>query len=125
MGARTREERVENAKLDRLLDQIASDARQAGRAQDVQVTVEGAGTLGIVLGADWSVLNHVPPHLDPPYMVSVGPAQSDDPLVFFVAGDHHSETARRNAISPEAARAAMRHFVTKGELSPDVILEEV
>ncbi len=78
----------------------------------MQVTVEGAGTLGIVVGADWSVLNHIPPDLNPPYLVNLGREQSDDPVVFYVASDHYSETRRRNIISPEAARAAMRHFAT-------------
>ena len=108
-----------------MLDRIDAEARRDGRPQDVQVTVEGAGTLGIVLGATWSVLNCIPPHLDPPYMVSVGPDQSDEPVTFYVAGDHHSETLRRNTIGPQAARAAIRHYVTSGELSPDVDWEEV
>jgi hypothetical protein len=49
------------------------------QAADVQVTVESAGTLGIVVGADLSVLNHVPADLDPPYMISVGDDQSNEP----------------------------------------------
>jgi hypothetical protein len=52
-------------------------------------------------------------------MVSVGRDRSDDPVVFYVAGDHYSETLRLNRLSPEAARAAMRHFVATGELSRD------
>ena len=75
--------------------------------------------------ADWSVLNQVPTDRDPPYMVSVGPDEGDEPLAFYVAGDHHTETSRRNAISREAARAAMRHFVRTGELSPNLDWEEV
>jgi hypothetical protein len=52
--------------LDALLDGVASAAHTEGKPQDVQVTVQGAGTLGIVVGADWSVLNHVSAGLDPP-----------------------------------------------------------
>ena len=88
------------------------------------MTVEGAGTLGIVVGSEWSVLNHVPPKLKP-YLVSVGQEESDDPVAFYVAGDHHSEALRRNTISPAAARAAMRHFMATGELSRAVAWEEV
>ena len=86
----------------------------------MQVTVENPGTLGIVVGADWSVLNHAPADLDPPYLVSVEEDQDSEPVVFYVAGDHYSETLRRNTIPHEAARAAMRHFVATGRLSPDV-----
>jgi|SRR5215216_4934843 len=118
-------QQIEEKQLDPLLDRIASEASRSGKPQDVQVTVEGAGTLGIVLGADWSLLNHVPSNLKPPYMCCVGSIDSEEPMVFYVAGDHYSETLRRNAISREAARDAMRHFVTRRELSPDVSWEEV
>jgi hypothetical protein len=113
------------ADLDALLDRVAAEAQAAGRPQDVQVTVEGAGTLGIVVGDDRSVLNHIPADLEPPYMVSVGGERGEEPFVFYVAGDHYSETLRRNTIAPETARAAMRHFLASGELSPDVEWEDV
>ena len=124
-GHGPRQARVSEDEVDELLDRIADEARRDGRPQDVQVTVESAGTLGIVVGADWSMLNHTAANLDPPYMVSVGDDQSKEPVVFYVAGHHYSETLRRNTIRPEAARAAMRHFVATGELSPDVAWDEV
>jgi hypothetical protein len=124
-GHGPRQARIGENEVDELLDRLAVEARRDGMPQDVQVTVESAGTLGIVVGADWSVLKHVPAHLDPPYMVSVGEDQSNEPVVFYVAGDHYSETLRRNTITPGAARAAVRHFVATGQLSPDVTWEEV
>ncbi len=51
---------VDEHTLDELLDQIASDARRESQPQDVQVTVDEAGTLCIVVGAEWSVLSHIP-----------------------------------------------------------------
>jgi hypothetical protein len=71
--------RIGENEVDELLDRLAVEARRDGMPQDVQVTVERAGTLGIVVGADWSVLNHVPAHLDPPYMVSVGRIRATSP----------------------------------------------
>jgi len=50
------QERVNEDQLDALLNRIDADARRMDRPEDVQVTVNDAGTLGIVLGADWSVL---------------------------------------------------------------------
>jgi hypothetical protein len=44
--------------------------------------------------------------------------------VFYAAGDHYSETLRRNTIPREAARATMRQFVATGQLSRDVTWEE-
>lgn len=124
-GTGPRQQRVPEDELDALLDRIDDEARCVHRPQDVQLTVKDAGTLGIVLGADWSVLNHVPPHLNPPYMVTVGEDQGDERVAFYVAGDHYSETLRRNTITPNAARAAMRHFVATGGLSPELDWEEV
>ena len=124
-GHGPRQQSVPEEELDGLLDRISAQAQHEGRPQDVQVTVEGAGTLGIVVGADWSVLNHIPAHRNPPYMVSLGHEQSDDPVAFYVAGDHHSEALRRNTVTPQAARAAIRHFALTGELSPDVDWDEV
>jgi len=124
-GPGPRHERVSEDELDALLDRIDVEARRMDRPVDVQVTVNAAGTLGIVLGADWSVLNHVPAHLDPPYLVSVGEDPSKEPVAFYVAGDHYSETLRRNTISSDAARAAMRQFVATGRLSPDLVWEQV
>ncbi len=124
-GQGRQEQRLDESQLDLLLDHVAADASREGKPQCVQVTVEGAGTLGIVVGSDWSFLHHVPPDLKPPYTVSVGPDQDEAPVVCYVAGDHYTETLRRNTVSPEAARAAMRHFIATGELSPDVGWDEV
>ena len=122
-GRERREEVAGWPALEELLDEVASAARADGKPQDVQVTVSGAGTLGIVVGADWSVLNHVPPDLEPPYAVSVGSDRREEPVTFYVAGDHHSEASRRHTIGVEAARNALRHFVATGELSPEVVWE--
>lgn len=77
-GAEQREEVRTAAELDVLLERLAGEARAAGMPQDVQLTVEGAGTLGMVVGDDRSVLHHVPDNLDPAYMVSVGSEASDE-----------------------------------------------
>lgn len=124
-GPGPRQERIEDQQLDDLLDRVDAVARRKCRPQDVQVTVEGAGTLGIVVGCEWSMLNHVPADRKPPYMVSIGRDPSDDPLTFYVEGDHHTETLRRNTISRDEARTAIRHFVATGQLSSDVNWEEV
>jgi hypothetical protein len=57
--------------------------------------------------------------------VTVGAHPSSGSVAFYVAADHYSETLRRNTISVDVARAAMRHFVATGKLSRDVNWEEV
>ena len=58
--------------FDALLDDVASKARSEAMPQGVQVTVGDAGTLSVVVGANRSILNHIPSHLNPPYMISLG-----------------------------------------------------
>jgi hypothetical protein len=70
-GHGRREEVVHPDEADELIDRVAAEAREAGKPQDVKAPLEGAGTLGIVVGAEWSALNHIPPDLDPPYKASV------------------------------------------------------
>lgn len=116
---------IDEAELDALLDRLGSEASREQKPQNVQVTVADAGTLGIVVGGDWSVLTYVPTDLNPPYMVSVGSQPDDDPVVFYVAGSHYTEALRRNTISTDAARDAMRHFVATGRLARAVTWEQV
>ena len=58
-------------------------------------------------------------------MVSVGRDGGEQPFIFYVAGDHYTETSWRNTIEPAAARTAMRHFIGTGTLSPDVEWDEI
>lgn len=124
-GQGERQELQAAADLDALLDRVEAEARVARKPQAVQVTVEGAGTLGIVVGADRSFLHHVPADQQPPYMVSAGGEGAAVTFVFYVAGDHWTETLRRNTVEPTIARAAVRRFLAHGDLSPEVEWEEV
>ena len=102
--------------LDQLLDAIAAEQLP----QVAQVTREQAGTLGIILGAERSFLHHVPVHLEPPYYVSSGDEDKDEPLVFFIDGTHQTEAPWSATIPNDVAREATRHFLLTGELLPDV-----
>jgi hypothetical protein len=110
----------EAEELDALLETLDAQARERRRPEDVQLTVGTAGILGIVVGADWSCLNHIPADLNPPYMVSVGDDDRDEVLDFYVSGDHHSQTPRRNTIPVALARSALQDFFSTGQLSPAV-----
>jgi hypothetical protein len=68
--------------LDALLDRLDAQARERRRPEEVQLTVATAGILGIVVGANWNSLNHIPADLDPPYMVSVADDNRDELLDF-------------------------------------------
>jgi Immunity protein Imm1 len=112
--------------LDALLDRIDDEARRTGRPQDVQLIIPGhAGTLGVVVGHERSVLNHVPPDGNPPYMSSVGNEDEDRPFTFYVAGDRHSESHWRHTIPVAEAREAARTFLLTGRLDDRVRWDEV
>lgn len=112
--------------LDALLDRIDAEARRLGLPQDVQLTdPRGGGTLGIVVGAERSVLNHIPDDSNPPYLTSVGDEDEDQPFTFYVAGDHHSEAHWRHTVRTDVARAAARTFVLSGRLDERIPWEEV
>jgi immunity protein Imm1 of predicted polymorphic toxin system len=112
--------------LDALLDRIDGEARATGRAQDVQLVGEGAaGRLGIVVGHDRSVLNHVPADGNPPYLTSRGKEHRPGVFTFYVAGEHHSESPWRNTVTAAVARNAARVFLLTGRLDERVDWEEV
>lgn len=126
MGSRPAGSRERAEQLDRLLDEIDRQSRAAHRPRDVQLTrSSGGGTLGIVVGSERSVLNHVPADGEPPYLSSVGQESEDSPFTFWVAGDHHSESAWRHTIPTTQAREAARHFLLTGTLDPRVEWAEV
>ncbi len=122
------EHRVDHTteELDALLDGIDVEARRSGRPQIVQLFAgSDSDTLGIVVGHDRSVLNHVPSDANPPYRTSHGGCDEDRPFTFYVAGDHHSETHWRHTIPARAAREAARVFLLTGRLDDRVEWEEV
>jgi hypothetical protein len=98
--------------LDTLLDRIDQEARRTGRPQDVQLTAPGgAGTLGVVVGHDRSLLNHVPANGNPPYLTS--------------RGDEDVERPWRHTIPADRARQAARAFLMTGALDERLRWEEV
>lgn len=112
--------------LDGLLDRIEGEARRTGRPQNVELAGPGdAGTLGVVVGHDRSVLNHVPFDGNPPYMSSLGDQEEDRPFTFYVAGGHHSEAHWRHTIPIAQAREAARTFLVTGNLDNRVRWDEV
>jgi hypothetical protein len=102
--------------LDDLLDAISAE----GGPQTAQVTREGAGTLGIVLGSERSFLHHVPVSVEPPYYAGAGDEQRDETLAFTIGGAQRSEVPWAATITVEAARDALRVFVLTGERSPEL-----
>jgi hypothetical protein len=77
--------------LDARFDCLDAEARRTGLPQDVQMTRGSAGSLGVVVGHDRSVLNDFRADGEPPYLSAVGAEDEDRPFTFFVGDGHREE----------------------------------
>jgi hypothetical protein len=108
--------------LDRLLDDLAEQARK--RPFMVELISSAGDSLAIGLGREESILSWVQASGDPPYYASKGDPDSEGLVVFFYRG-HWSEFPRSFAVTIAAARKGMRLFF-ETELRPtSVEWEEV
>lgn len=99
--------------LDQRLDALDEQARDS---EPFAVTLErpDGATLSIVLGRDWSIVNHMA-SLDPPYYTSYDPhADADGTVVFYYYG-HWSELPTDCTIPVQDAREAARRFFSDGQ----------
>jgi hypothetical protein len=116
---------VSTEHLDHVLDQVNEFARSTGLPQAVDLErPTGEGILSVVIGAPVSLCTHTPADHNPPYLISVGENDNDEPFVFYVDGDHYTECALRNTIDPELAREGARHFLLTGRLDSRISWEE-
>lgn len=108
-----------DAELDRL--------EEIGRGAEpfvVELADPDAGTVGIIVGRDWSAATHERADGAPPYLISVGdPALGPDPLVFFHSGEW-TEFPGEAAIPIATAREALRSFVRDREVPSNLTWDE-
>ncbi len=100
--------------LDALLERIPDSAIH-DRPPIVDVEVPGQGSIRIGLGPR-AVLSIMDESLDPPYFNSVGDEEDGPDLIFAYRG-HWTDFPSRMSVPEEAAREAVRRFVS-GELLP-------
>ncbi len=107
--------------LDRTVDDATEHARSEGRPNIIFVETANGNSLSIAVGADETVLCFSYGHNDPPYYVSQGDSNTDDPVfTAFVAMEHHTEYLRRNVIPLEIGRAGLREFLGEADLPASV-----
>lgn len=110
--------------VDRLLDRLHEQHRNSGPTLVTVERADNGDSLSIGLGAELSVLNYVRGDKNPPYYTSSGGDDTED-VISFMFGGEWSEYPRRAAVPISVARAAMMRFCETGELSRDVMWEEV
>ncbi|HVS04634.1 MAG TPA: Imm1 family immunity protein [Candidatus Dormibacteraeota bacterium] len=108
--------------VDRLLDDLAEQARE--RPFIVELMSSAGDSLAIGLGREESILSWVQASGDPPYYASKGDRDSQGLVVFFYGG-RWSEFPRSFAVGIAAARKAMRLFFETGQRPTNVEWDEV
>ena len=104
------------AALDATLDEAFAEAQAAGRLNIVLLTAPNRDWLSLVVGGEETVLTFNYGHGDPPYYVSAGEAQTDDPvLTAYVGLEHHTEFPRRWVVVFAAGKQAAREFLATGK----------
>ena len=104
------------AVLDATLDEASAEARAAGKLNIVLLTAPNRDWLSIVVGGEETVVGYNYGHGDPPYYVSAGQAQTDDPVMTAYVGlEHHTEFPRRWVVAVAAGRQAAREFLATGK----------
>ena len=103
------------------------EARSIGRPNIIEFVSDVQSLLSIVVGAgDESVLLFQFGHGQPPYYVSRGPNNSEQPVfTAYVLLAHHTEFLRQWVISFEDAVFAVQQFFETGERPTNVTWEEV
>jgi hypothetical protein len=104
------------AVLDAALDEASAEARAAGKLNIVLLTAPNLDWLSIVVGGEETVVGYNYGHGDPPYYVSAGEAQTDDPVMTAYVGlQHHTEFPRRWVVASCVGRRAAREFLATGK----------
>jgi hypothetical protein len=109
--------------LDARLDNLEEIGREA-EPFVVELADPEAGTVGIVVGRDWSAATYERADGAPPYLLSAGdPELGPDPLAFFHSG-HWTELPGEAAIPIADAREALRAFLRERRVPESVRWEE-
>lgn len=102
--------------LDATLAAASAEACAEGRLNIIRLTAPSRNWLTLVVGGEETVVGFNYAHADPPYFVSVGDAQADEPvLTAYVGLLHHTEFKRGWVIPFNAGRQAAREFLMTGE----------
>jgi hypothetical protein len=103
------------AELDGILDRLDREATAAARPCVVELQ-SAKGSLGIGLGAGYSLLTWIDSSGLPPYFASAGAHETEvGEVVRFMFGSERSEYPKWQVIDRDLARRAAREFLESGE----------
>ncbi len=88
--------------LDSIIEQAATEAADAGRTNISFMRGENGNYVSLVVGTEETVLGFNYSHNEPPYFVSKGAAEEDEPLVTAYISLEHPTTFSRCWVIPFA-----------------------
>jgi hypothetical protein len=98
------------------LRDAASQANAAGKLNIIFLYAPNQDHLTLVVGCDETVVGFNFGHGDPPYYVSRGATDFDDPvLTAFVGLEHHTEFPRRWVVPMNVGKQAASEFLATGQ----------
>lgn len=103
------------AELESTIAAADQQARSAGVLSGIKLRTRGGDELFVVVGGNDTVLGFNYGHGNPPYFASLGPADTDLPLLTAYIGlRHHTEFSRRHVVPMEVGRLAALEFLRTG-----------
>lgn len=102
--------------LDCVLSDAAFQSMSAGRLNIIILAAPNGDWLSLVVGGDETVVGFNHGHRNPPYYVSEGEAEIDEPVfTAFVGLQHHTEFSRRWVVPMSLGRGAALDFLATGQ----------
>jgi hypothetical protein len=103
------------AELESTMALADDQARSAGILTGIKLRARNGDELLVLVGGDDTVLGFNYGHGDPPYLASLGLAESDQPvLTAYIGQSHHTEFSRRHVVPMEVGRVAALEFLRTG-----------
>ena len=114
------------SQLDTILGEASEEARSRGILGAVIIEAENGNSITMVVGGSESVLTFDYGHRNPPYYISKGVSETDEPiLTCYLNFQHHSEFSRKNVIPYHEGAKAVAQFIDSGKLPTNVSWEEI
>jgi immunity protein Imm1 of predicted polymorphic toxin system len=97
--------------LDKLLAKASKQAKHKNILSIIFLMADNRNKLGVVVGGDETVLHFSYDHENPPYYVSKGEQDIDEPsMTCFLLFDHHTEFPRKYVIPFDKGLLAIHEF---------------
>ena len=112
--------------LEEVLSKASKEARTRELLAGIMLDAENGTRLTIVVGGDDTVLTFDSAGSNPPYYVSKGPVDVDQPaFTCYLNFEHHTEFSEKSVIPIASGLNAAREFFFSGEVPRCVTWEEV